>query len=115
MMRFLLYISFFICCNSGSFNNLDNKFVDRDKGKPETGLSERNLASDNTCFQHLIIDDNIYFDNQSEDGIPALKTERRYHLQSRATKRAFHQDHPFCFNKSTDPFLELDIPPPFCS
>ena len=115
MMKFLLYISFFLCCYSGSFNNLENTLDESSKGKSETGLPEINPSSNNTCIQYLIIDDNIYFDTQSEDDILVIKTERRCKGHNYLTKRTFHQDHPFCFSKSTDPFLELDMPPPFYS
>jgi len=115
MMKYLLYISFFICCYSGSCDNFDNTLGDRDKGKSETGLPEINVSSNSSCFQYLISDDNIYFDTQSEDDILVLKTEKRYDDHNHLVKRTFHQDHPFFFNKTTDPFLELDIPPPFCS
>lgn len=115
MMKHLLYISFFLCCYSGSFNILDNALDDSHQGKSKTGLPEINLSSNNTYIQYLIIDDNIYFNTQSEDDTFVIKTERRNKGHVYLTKRTFHPDHPFCFSKSTDPFLELDIPPPFYS
>ena len=115
MMKFLLYILFFICCYSSSFNNLDNDLDDSNKGNSGTGLPETNLSSSITYIQYLIIDDKNYFDTQSEDDILFDKTERRYQGHNHLTKRTFYQNHPFFFSKSTDPYLELDIPPPFYS
>lgn len=115
-MKFLLYILFFLCCYSGSLKNVNHTPDDRRlDAKSETILPETNISSNVLYFKYLIHDDTIYFDTPSDNDFSLNNIERRYQGHYLLAQKLFHQDHPFCFSKSTDPVLELDIPPPTCS
>jgi hypothetical protein len=114
-MRFILFISLFLCCYSGSVNTINSDFRDRVTGKSEAGIPEINLSSNIEYVQYLIIDDRFYFDTQSDNDILFNRVEYRYRSYNQLIKKIFHKNYPFCFSKSTDPLLELDIPPPFYS
>lgn len=98
-MKFILCILLFYSYYPGSVSNFDD------------ALSGSIIVS----IQYQIIDEQIFFDNQSEDDILVNRTEYWCQAYNQSINHLLNKEHPFYFNKSTDPFLELDIPPPFIS
>ncbi len=98
-MKFILCILLFYFYYPGSGNNFDD------------ALSGRIIAS----IQHQIVNEQVLFDNQSENDVLISRNEQWCHAYNQTIKELLYKEHPFYFNKSTDPLLELDIPPPFFS
>ena len=112
-MKFIFYILLFITCCAGSFNNtVNNPLNDQFKREPVIRLTEFDLSANSYYTLYISVEDNIYFDLQYENEIVLNRAEYRYQTSHQLTNKLFYKNFPFFFNKSTDPFLELDIPPP---
>jgi hypothetical protein len=98
-MKFILCILLFYSYYPCSGSNVDD------------ALSGSIIAS----IQYQIVDEQFFFDTQSEDDILVNRTDQGCQAFSQPIIHLLDKEHPFYFNKSTDPFLELDIPPPYLS
>lgn len=66
-------------------------------------------------IQYQIVDEQFFFDTQSENDILVNRTDHWCQAYNQPINELLIKEHPFYFNKSTDPLLELDIPPPYLS